>query len=63
MEHPAFNRRSPNRIRSLIGEFAMGNFEGLRRAAGDGNETARGLRDRAGSDQSADRESVGAGYV
>jgi aminopeptidase N len=36
MEHPAFNRRNPNRIRSLIGAFAMGNFEGFHRADGEG---------------------------
>jgi len=36
MEHPAFNRRNPNRIRSLIGAFAMANFEGFHRADGEG---------------------------
>ncbi len=36
MEHPAFNRRNPNRIRSLIGAFAMGNFEGFHRTDGEG---------------------------
>jgi len=36
MEHPAFNRRNPNRIRSLIGAFATANFEGLHRADGEG---------------------------
>jgi len=36
MEHPAFSRRNPNRIRSLIGAFAMGNFEGFHRADGEG---------------------------
>ena len=36
MDHPAFNRRNPNRIRALIGAFAMGNFEGFHRAGGEG---------------------------
>jgi len=36
MEHPAFNRRNPNRIRSLIGAFVMGNFEGFHKADGSG---------------------------
>jgi len=36
MEHPAFNRRNPNRVRSLIGAFAMGNFQGFHRADGEG---------------------------
>ncbi len=36
MEHPAFNRRNPNRIRSLIGAFAMANFEAFHRADGEG---------------------------
>jgi aminopeptidase N len=36
MEHPAFNRRNPNRIRSLIGALAMGNFEAFQRADGEG---------------------------
>jgi aminopeptidase N len=36
MAHPAFDRRNPNRIRSLIGAFAMGNFEGFHRADGEG---------------------------
>jgi len=36
MEHPAFNRRNPNRIRSLTGAFAMANFEGFHRADGEG---------------------------
>ncbi|MDZ7748367.1 MAG: aminopeptidase N C-terminal domain-containing protein [Halofilum sp. (in: g-proteobacteria)] len=36
MEHPAFNRRNPNRIRSLVGAFAMGNFRGFHRADGAG---------------------------
>jgi len=36
MEHPAFNKRNPNRIRSLIGAFAMGNFEAFHKADGSG---------------------------
>jgi len=36
MDHPAFNRRNPNRIRSLLGAFAMGNFQGFHRSDGAG---------------------------
>jgi len=36
MEHPAFNRQNPNRIRALIGAFAMGNFRAFHAADGSG---------------------------
>ncbi|MDZ7828975.1 MAG: DUF3458 domain-containing protein [Halofilum sp. (in: g-proteobacteria)] len=36
MQHPDFNKRNPNRIRSLIGAFALGNFQGFHRADGEG---------------------------
>jgi aminopeptidase N len=36
MEHSAFDRRNPNRIRALIGAFAMGNFPAFHAADGSG---------------------------
>ncbi|MEO1016473.1 MAG: aminopeptidase N, partial [Pseudomonadota bacterium] len=35
-DHPAFNAENPNRLRSLIGAFAMGNMMGFHRPDGDG---------------------------
>jgi aminopeptidase N len=36
MAHPAFKMTNPNRVRSLIGAFAMGNPTGFHHASGDG---------------------------
>ncbi|MDN3518663.1 aminopeptidase N [Aquisalimonas lutea] len=36
MAHPAFDRHNPNRIRALVGAFAMGNFRAFHAADGRG---------------------------
>jgi aminopeptidase N len=36
MAHPAFKMTNPNRVRSLIGAFAMGSPTGFHHASGDG---------------------------
>jgi len=38
MKHPAFSLSNPNRARSLIGSFAMGNPTGFNAASGEGYE-------------------------
>jgi aminopeptidase N len=36
LAHPRFNARNPNRVRSLVGSFALGNFARFNAADGSG---------------------------